>query len=129
MFKPEARVNADVIFPTERKRFLCPETTRDGGHQIWDRHVVSSHIRKCEEVARSLARSRFHVPGGFAGEERRSEHFLFPQGNLEACPPVGAGRNDAESVVEWDEIRLQLRAAVEAKRGGVPLEGVGKIGG
>ena len=63
VLEPEARMDADVIFPAERKRFRCPETTRYGRPQIGNRHVISSHVGKREKIAGSLARSRFHIPG------------------------------------------------------------------
>ena len=70
VFKSKARMDVQVLALAKGNRLRRPEPAGDCGHQVWDRDIIPSYIRKREEVARSCTGARFHIPRRFAWTKR-----------------------------------------------------------
>jgi hypothetical protein len=62
VFKSKARMDAQVLALAKGNRLGCPKPAGDRGHQVWDRDIIPSHVRKREEVTRSSTGACFHIP-------------------------------------------------------------------
>lgn len=99
VLESKARMDAQVLALAKGNRLGRPKSAGDRGHQIWDRDIIPSHIRKREEVTRSFTGARFHIPRRFTWSERRLQNVFLPQRDLKASAPVRIAGNNPESIV------------------------------